>query len=452
MESKLLTYMFDFELWKKELPEFLEEKHINVTIGKQLCTPQVRLQLYLATKSEQLEISPPYAALIPKDKPGEFRRVWINETVDRWWLRLANCALNHYCSSMIHPCVKSYQRGLSSQETVQEVSREIVRLGSIREDKVIGGKFDLTKFFDSVPLDVINATYDRVEEILEVEHNTDPVINILRKYYNSDLVFDEEGNLIHLFTSLKQGSSVSGFLANVCLYDFDEKISKLGKYYRYSDDLILLNDKAEESIEIVREELAKKNLTLNPKKVEILYANKWFKFLGFNLLGDKITLSKRRVKDFTKEIYNRTLAKPWITPLQAKENVKQFLYGNGDGYSWATACFSALRNCDEDILTLDKFIFDAIRMCEIRYEYNLKRKQQGKKPRKIIYTMRDIGGIGVETCHPDKTLIRHHKSGRKVGTARKRTEKEIENYLSIGCLLNNYKMGKPVYEACVRSM
>ena len=32
------------------------------------------------------------------------------------------------------------------------------------------------------------------------------------------------------------------------------------------------------------------------------------------------------------------------------------------------------------------------------------------------------------------------------------TEKEIEHYMSIGCLLNAYKISKPIFEACVRSM
>lgn len=437
MESKLLNYMFDFELWKKELPEFLEDKHINVTLGKQLCTPQVRLRMYLATRDEKYEISPPYAALIPKDKPNEFRRVWINETPDRWWLRLANCALNHYCSSMIHPCVKSYQRGIGTQETVQNISKEIVRLDKIRDDKVIGVKIDLHHFFDEVPLKVINEVFDEIERLLEIEHNTDPVINILRKYYNSDLVFDEDGNLIHLFTSLKQGSSISGFLANVCLRDFDEKICKLGTYCRYSDDLICLNDKAEETLDIIATELAKKNLKLNPRKVEYLRSDKWFRFLGFKLKNDMITLSKNRVKKFQKEIVSRTLNKPNITERQAKDNVINYLY-RGE-YCWATSCLGTV-NVKPDIDEMNLFIMDCLRAVKVR--------ETSKRKGKISISR--IGGLGVVTDLPNRTILRG--TGKNVTSNRNKTDKRIENYLTMGCLSNAMKMDKVIYETCVRNI
>ena len=436
MESKLLDYMFDFELWKAELPEFLEEKHINVALGKQLCTPQVRARMYIVTKTEQYEISPPYAAMIPKDN-GDFRRVWINEVADRWWLRLANCALNHYCSSMIHPCVKSYQRGKGTQQTISEVSKEIVALSTKRKDKCIGVKIDLTKYFDSVLLEVINSTFDEIESVLQVEHNADPVINILRKYYNSDLVFDENENLVHLFTSLKQGSSISGFLANVCLKDFDEKISKLGKYYRYSDDLICLNDDAEGTLEIITEELAKKNLKVNPRKVEFLYSDKWFKFLGFQLREDKITLSKNRVKKFQKEIVSRTINKPNIKFEQARKNVINYLY-EGD-YCWATSCLGTV-NVKPDLDEMNKFIMDCLRAVKVRET----KKKKGK------IGINKIGGLGVVTNLPDRTIVRG--TGQNVAANRVKTDKKIENYLSMSCLANAYKINRSVYEACVASV
>lgn len=437
MESKLLTYMMNFELWQKELPEFLEEKHINVTLGKMLCTPEVRLRMYLATRDGKYRISPPYAALIPKDKPGEFRRVWINETPDRWWLRLANCALNHFCCSMISPFVTSYQRGLGTQETVQKISREVVRLDKIRNDKVIGVKIDLHHFFDEVPLSIINEVFDKIEELLEIEHDADPVINTLREYYNSDLVFDEDGNLIHLFTSLKQGSSISGFLANVCLRDFDDKISKLGVYCRYSDDLVLFNDKAEESLETIKTELAKKNLQVNPSKVELLRSDRWFKFLGFNLKNEMITLSKNRVKKFQKEIISRTINKPNITFNQARTNVINYLY-NGE-YCWASSCLGTV-NCKHDIDEMNLFIMDCLRAVKVRET----------KKRKDKISIRMIGGLGVVTDLEDRTILRG--TGKNVTTNRNKTDKYIENYLTMGCLANAMKINKGVYSALVRSI
>ena len=119
-------------------------------------------------------------------------------------------------------------------------------------------------------------------------------------------------------------------------------------------------------------------------------------------------------------------------------------------FNVSTSCFSALRNNKKDVDTLNNWIMDVIRLCEIRYEYNKKRKENGLKPRRIKYNMGDIGGIGVVFDKDDYTLIRG--TGTKVGTALERTEKEIKHYLSIGCLLKAYKTTRPLFETCVRSM
>ena len=276
-------------------------------------------------------------------------------------------------------------------------------------------------------------------------------MNLLRKFYKSNLVFDLDGNLIEMYSGLKQGVATASFLADAILYELDDFMYKKYKYYwRYSDDLIVLSKDTSEITNDINKIICKYGVKLNDKKTKELYSDEFFKFLGFDLCGDKITLSGRRAKNFTKEIVSRTIAKPNITPNQAKENVKHFLYGNGDGYSWATACFSALQNCDEDINVLNNFVMDCLRLCEVRYNYNQERKRNGLKPKKIKYGFKHIGGIGVVGNSTSHTLVRG--TGSKVRIARERTEKEIEHYMSIGCLLNAYKISKPVYQTCVRSM
>ena len=45
MVSKLLEMMFRHEMWE-EMIDKANEKGINVTVVKQMCIPQVRVQLY----------------------------------------------------------------------------------------------------------------------------------------------------------------------------------------------------------------------------------------------------------------------------------------------------------------------------------------------------------------------------------------------------------------------
>ena len=52
--------------------------------------------------------------------------------------------------------------------------------------------------------------------------------------------------------------------------------------------------------------------------------------------------------------------------------------------------------------------------------------------------------------NPNKTLLRG--TGKKIKTARQRTQKEIDHYKSVGCLLKCYKIGKPVYNAVIKGI
>ena len=449
--SKLLEMMFEHDRWQS-LIEKMSDKGINQTELKALCRPDTRVRLYQALVTETIELPPCHKALIPKDVKGEFRTVFVGETMERCLMSLINDCLFTLFPEMVHVQCKSYRSGESCGKTVQELSRKMVELEKdFKDGDVTGLKFDFKSYFDLITKEAIFNVFDTIEDKLGFARNTEPVVNFLRKTYGSDLVFELDNSLSHQWMGIRQGNACGSWLADVILYELDEFMSsKYEIYYRYSDDLAVFDHDLSEVIDDINNIICKYGVRLNDKKTAELRKGVYFKFLGFNLCNDKITLSKNRVKKFTKEIYNRTLAKPNISPKQAKENVKQFLYGNGDGYSWSSAAFAGLQNCDKDVETLNNFILDTLRMCEIRYNYNQERKAKGLKPRKIKYGWDDIGNIGVVMNSKDFTLVRG--KGSKVKTARQRTEKEIDHYYSIGCLLKAYKTTRPLFETCVRSM
>ena len=55
----------------------------------------------------------------------------------------------------------------------------------------LGWKSDLSKYFDSVPIRFIDEAFDKVE----AKHGQSALIDVLRKYYHSDLYFDEDNRL-----------------------------------------------------------------------------------------------------------------------------------------------------------------------------------------------------------------------------------------------------------------
>ena len=303
----------------------------------------------------------------------------------------------------------------------------------------------------NICIEAIDKCLDKMEIELGFLPGTEPVISIVRKYYHCNLYFDVDGNLQSEYKAIKQGSATAAILSCMILYDLDEYMaSHYPLYIRYSDDSLTCCDNVDDVVNDINRLASQYGIQLNPSKIKPVYVDKYFKFLGFLIKGDTITLSKNRIKKLTKSIYNETLVKPNIHPSQAKENVKRLLYGDGNGYSFATSAFGAMQNCDKDIETLNNWIMDVLRLCELRYEYNKKRKANGLKPRKIKYGWDDIGNIGVVMNSSDHTLVRG--KGKKVRTARQRTEKEIEHYKSVGCLLTAYKISKPVFDACVRSI
>jgi hypothetical protein len=180
---------------------------------------------------------------------------------------------------------------------------------------------------------------------------------------------------------------------------------------------------------VVKSILADMNMTLNPKKVEQIYKDRWVKFLGFNIKGDQITLSKSRVKSFQKEIEARTIKHRNISMTRAVNSVNNFLY-KGDGkYSWATSVLPIINN-DKDIEELNTFVMDAIRACATK-----KRK---------------IGGLGSVNDRDDYTILRG--TGKNVTANRLKTDKEISGYLTLSCMQSAILTSRPVYEALVRSM
>jgi hypothetical protein len=272
--------------------------------------------------------------------------------------------------------------------------------------------------------------FDVIESKLGFDKGTEPVMNLLRKTWNNNLVFDLDGNLIEQYCGIRQGNAIGSFLADVILYELDDFMSKKYKFYcRYSDDCITIHDNPDEIIRDMNSVISKYGVSLNPRKVQVLYKKEWFKFLGFNLKDDMITLSKSRVKSFQKEICNRTIKQRNITPKRALNQVNSYLY-KGDGqYSWATSVLPII-NVQKDIDTLNEFVLDTLRAC--------------------VTKKKKIGGLGSVNDREDYTILRG--VGKNVTANRNKTDKEIENYLSIKCMQNALLTRRAVYDTLVRSM
>ena len=420
MTDKILQQFFDIDRWTKAI-----EKGVFKDIRKdqliRLTDEHTRVAIADAMLRGKYEISPPHTAQIPKDN-GEFRTVYVNEPIDRIILSIANDLLFDLMPEMLHKACKSYQTGIGCGKVVKEVSLKIV---DATNNGYLGWKSDLSKYFDSVPLRYVDEAFDKVET--RYGHST--VIDVLRKYYHSDLYFDENNNLQRKYQSLKQGCAVASWLADVLLYDLDEELSRLNGYYvRYSDDMLFIGKDYEKAMSVLQDRLSEMSMTLNPKKVEYLTSNKWFKFLGFSIKGNSISLSSSRIKTFQKEIEARTIRKPNATVSKAINSVNRYLYkGNGE-FSWATQILSVC-NVRKDLDELNKFVMDCLRGVET-----------GKHK---------VGGLGYVKTQSNGCISRGR--GRNVKANRNKTN-NISGYLTIGCMRNALLTSRAVYNTLVASL
>ena len=434
MEDKLLKMFFEPERW-----EYAIAKGVGKDIPKnwlyQLCKEEVRIRIYKAIKAGGYEIAPPHIALIPKDTPGEFREVCVNEPADRVVLSIVNDMLFELFRDKVHPRCMSYLKGIGCGKVVQEASAAIV-VASRDADGPIGFKADLSKYFDSVPVEYIDQAFDMVEE----RCGKSALVDVLRKYYHSDLYIDTDHTVKEKYRSLKQGCAVASWLADVILYHIDERLSGMDVYYvRYCDDILCIGPDAKQAMDALSEELQKMQMKLNPKKVELLTADRWFKFLGFSIKGASLSMSSSRLKKFQKEIEARTIKvfttgkdgkrKP-VTFARALNQVNRYLYhGDGQGHSWATGILGVV-NVKEDVDTMNSFVMDCLR---------------------AVYTGKTkIGGLGYDKQGKTGCIVRGR--GRNVSANRRKTGDDISGYISLGCMQNAIRTSKAAYDTLVRSL
>lgn len=422
--DKLLDLVFnELTIWENAINDGAD-KEIKDYIIKDFSDPHYRDSLKNKIAKHEYHVQPPHEAQIPKDD-GTMRTVYANEGRDRILLTVINNVFFKHYSHMIHPQCVSYQIGIGCGKIDKRVINDIQH-ANLPPDH-LGYKIDLSKYFDSVPIEYIDAVFNSIEK----QFGSSSILDLVREYYHDDTLLDLNRNPIHKYTSLRQGCAIAAFLADAVLYDIDDTISKMDViYYRYSDDILILGHNADAAFEKISTMLNERSLTLNPKKVEKLDANHWFTFLGFSIKNTTLTLSKKRIKNLQTEIKKRTFdTKKPTNPKTALRKVYMYLYDNSiTKYGYADGILPII-NSDADIATLDAFILDCIRACETH-----KTK---------------IGGLGYCKTKSEGVIVRG--KGRHVRTNRTKMP-HVENYVPLSYMRTLYNADKNAYNAYVKEL
>lgn len=378
MEDRILESIFlDDSLWA-EVIDRGADKGIPGDVLQYFQDPHGRAELCGRVASGEYSIRPPHTGYRPKDDGGE--RVFLaNEPMDRVFLTAVYKWLARNMGDAVHPSCTSYTEGIGTGAAVKRLSGEIVRLGLGHKTGIVGRKLDIHHYFDSVTKRDIHNEFDKVER----RFGRSSVIDVLRKYYDSDVYYDSRLKAyVERPMGVKQGCAVSAWLANVLLYSLDKRISGIeGCYMRYSDDIIYVGEHYGKVTALIRRHLRKMGLSLNDSKTEDIYPDRFVRFLGYDIRGGEITLSRKWVKFFQSNVDRRTVLDKRLIDsvrrirkkggrgmeekldavlVRAQKSLTRFLYyGNGE-YSWASSVLPVI-NRKEDISELNKYCLDALR-------------------------------------------------------------------------------------------
>ena len=426
--DSLLDAVFDdLETWEKAIQDGADKK-IRQDILENFSDPDYRAEIKNLIATRKYIIKPPHEAKIPKDD-GTMRTVYVNEGRDRILFTVFNNIFFKKCPDMIHSRCVSYQSGIGCGKIDKRVVQDILAIQehiTNSTDNYLGYKIDLSKYFDSVPIEYIDKAFDDLEQRL----GKSAVIDLVREYYHDDRLLTLDKQIIHKYTSLRQGCAIASFLADCVLRDIDEIISNMNVvYYRYSDDILILGPNADTAFAKISKMLDARSLALNPKKVEKLDKSHWFVFLGFSIKNDKITLSKKRIKNLQHEIELRTIKMRKTNPDTALRKIYLYLYDNSiTKYGYADGILPII-NSISDMRELDKFILDCLRACGSHKKH--------------------VGGLGYDKTGRDGVILRG--KGRNV---KKNLEKipSVENYIPITYMRELYISNRDVYNAYVKEM
>lgn len=279
-----MQMFIDKERWKKVLNK-MHDRDVDKNLLFYLSDYAHILAIAEMIKNHEYTPTPPRIVEIPKGN-GKMREITVLEPIDRCiFAVIADVYYDLYATNIDSHCV-SYQKGISVPKVVNNIKLNFEKGGY---------KIDLTKYFDSVPL-------QQLDETLELLYTDSPLDDVIDDYYHTNYCF-VKGKLAERYKSLSQGCAFSALLSNLILADFDKKMSEhCITYVRYVDDILFISDDNPKTKQILIEELNRIGLQVNPNKIKELLPEQSFDFLGAKIAKDGVCIADSAMQSIKKNI------------------------------------------------------------------------------------------------------------------------------------------------------
>ena len=278
-------------------------------------------------------------------------------------LKLLTYLMLRKYDTLFAPSLYSFRPGRNAKDAVRDLlaRRDI--------EKKYAYKLDISNYFNSVPVDELlpvlkkalpddTALYDFLGSLL-----SEP-----RVVRGGEIVTEQKG--------IMAGTPLSAFYANLYLCELDRHFSKNGIIYaRYSDDMIVFADTYEQvqgSAELIKNFLAKKELSVNPDKESFFAPGEGWTFLGFSYKGGRVDIAPVTVEKLKKKMKRKSRALiRWAErndlPREKAAsafirifNAKLLEQSTDNELTWALWFFPVI-NSDKGLKTIDSYAQDRLR-------------------------------------------------------------------------------------------
>ena len=283
----LFKDLLDENKWNSFLMSKIESNYLSpkeIKEFKDFITEKKYLDICERIVENEYEFSIPKKIVINKIGKNKKRIVYMFNEDEVIILKYINYLLYDY-DYMFSSNLYSFRKNKSVKDAINGIQR-IHNL-----DNMYAYKVDISNYFNSVPIDRLLVNLKN-----EIDENTYNLFNSIlsnnKVIYNKKVIKEEKG--------IMAGVPISSFLANYYLKDMDRYFENNNiKYFRYADDILVFSNNIEELIEYkndIHKYLIDSGLNINPDKEYIFNPKESVEFLGFEINGRIVDISKMQLK------------------------------------------------------------------------------------------------------------------------------------------------------------
>lgn len=222
-------------------------------------------------RTDRYEPLPVRRKLIPKNgKPGEHRVLGIPTVYDRVCQQALLNRLEPIFEPVFDEANFGYRRGLSTQDALRKVWREVEAGAEWIVDA------DLKDYFGSVE-------HEKLLALVAQRVSDGRVLRLIEAMLKAGSF--GEGRLFPTERGTPQGGVASPLLSNILLTPFDWEMRCRGyQLTRYADDWVITCTSAQQAraaLATANKVLEKLGVQINPQKTRIVHVRSGFEFLGF---------------------------------------------------------------------------------------------------------------------------------------------------------------------------